>query len=197
MKRFRFHIGTLVIFVLILGVGLAALRESNETWDRSVFSITLGMLLISILLTVHRTEKRRAFWLGFALFGSVYLGLSLIPSIESRLITSRGLAYLGSKVPRSSPAGAGFVYFDYDNDGSMDLYVVNNSQRSALYRNKGNAGWVLDVVAAGLAGSSGTTENFVRIGHSLLVLIGAFLGGRFSRYFFAKNRELSLGSVNS
>ena len=32
MRRFRFHIRTLVIVVLFLGVGFAALRES---WDRS------------------------------------------------------------------------------------------------------------------------------------------------------------------
>ena len=103
MRRFRFHLGTLVILVLVLGVGFAALRESNEIWDSSIFSITLGVLLISILLAIHRTEKRRAFWLGFALFGAAYLGLSLVPSIESRLITTKVLAYLDSKVPRSIP----------------------------------------------------------------------------------------------
>ena len=40
MRRFRFHIGTLVILVLLLGVGFAALRESNETWDSSIFSLS-------------------------------------------------------------------------------------------------------------------------------------------------------------
>src|SRR5262245_27352384 len=112
MRRFRFHIGTLVILVLVLGVGFAALRESNDIWDSGVFTLTLGILLISILLAVHRTGKRRAFWVGFALFGWAYLGLSLVPPIESRLITSRILAYLASKVPRSVPAG--IAYFDYD-----------------------------------------------------------------------------------
>src|ERR1700722_7279503 len=94
MKRFRFHLGTLVILVLLLGVGFAALRESNDTWDRTIFSITLGMLLISILLAVPQIEKRRAFWIGFALFGWIYLGLSVVQSIESRLITTKALAFL-------------------------------------------------------------------------------------------------------
>ena len=88
MRRFRFHLGTLVILVLLLGIGFAALRESNDTWDSSIFSITLGVLLISILLAIHRTEKSRAFWLGFALFGWIYYVASLVPSIESRLITT-------------------------------------------------------------------------------------------------------------
>ena len=116
MRRFRFHIGTLVILVLLLGVGFAARRESNETWDSNIFSLTLGMPTISIFVAIHRTEKRRAFWLGFARFGSAYLGLSQFLSIESRLLTTKVLFYVDSKVPRSIPAGIAFY-------GSMDLYV--------------------------------------------------------------------------
>jgi hypothetical protein len=206
MRRFRFHIGTLVILVLLLGVSFAALRESNEIWDSSIFSSTLCMLLISILLAVHRTEKRRAFWLGFALFGSAYLGVSLLPTIESRLITTKALGFLDSKVSRSSPDG--LTYFDYDNDGLMDLVVANNSQPTVLSLNKGNGTWQ-DVVEAGpsnppdnqarspwqrllgtsLKGSSGTTEHFVRIGHSLLAIIVASIGGYIYRRLYASNRQ--------
>ena len=177
MRRFRFHIGTLLILVLILGGGFAALRESDETWDSSIFSLTLGMLLISILLAIHRTENRRAFWLGFALFGSAYLGFFLVPSIESRLMTTKALDFLDSKLPRSIPAG--FAYFDYDNDGSMDLYVVNNSQPNALYLNKGNGvfndvtavaesnPWFSNILAGPpLTRSIGNKDDFVRIGNN-------------------------------
>jgi len=134
---------------------------------RSILSLILGVLLISILLAIHRTEERRAFWLGFALFGSSYLGFSLVSSIESRLITTRAWAFCDSKVQKSIPAG--FAYADVDNDGRTDLYVVNNSQRNALYLNKGNGTFQDVTLATGLyqagpslTGSSGTTENFVR-----------------------------------
>jgi hypothetical protein len=199
MRRIRFRVGTLVILVLLLGVGFAALRESNDTWGGTIFSMTFGVLLISILLAIHRTEKRRAFWLGFALCGSAYLGLSLVPPIESRLISSKALAYLGSRMPRSIPAG--LTYFDYDNDGNMDVYVAHNSQPNTLYRNKGNgtfedltsaaglnpagnrAGWLWNsLVGTSLKGSIGSSENFVRIGHSLLAIVAALLGGKLSVY---------------
>ena len=102
MKRIRFNIASLLGFILVLGVGFAALREASDLWESGVFTLTLAALLISILLAIHRTEKRRAFWLGFAVFGSAYLGLSLVPSIEPRLITTKVLAYLDSKVPGRS-----------------------------------------------------------------------------------------------
>jgi FG-GAP-like repeat len=202
MRRFRFHLGTLVMLVLFVGVGLAALRESNENWDSGIFSLTLAVLLISILLAIHRTEKRRAFWMGFALFGWTYLGLSLVPSIESRLITTKAFALLDSKVQRSITGG--LAYFDYDNDGAMDLYVVNNTQSNALLLNKGNGDWIEDVTAATgsnptrftniLAGRTltgfGTTEKFIRIGHSLAAMILALLGGHISRRLFNDYREV-------
>ncbi len=70
-------------------------------------------------------------------------------------------------MPRSIPAG--FAYADLDNDGKMDLYVLNN------------------LAGLWLRGSVGTTENFMRIGHSLVALIVALLGGQLSQYFRSKN----------
>ena len=108
MRCIRFNIASLLIVVLFVAVGFAALRESNDLWDSGLFTLTLTVLLVSMLLAIHRTEARRAFWIGFALFGWIYLGLSLVPSIESRLLTTKAIAYLDSKVPgrsqRSSPS---------------------------------------------------------------------------------------------
>jgi hypothetical protein len=161
MRRFRFHLGTLVILVLFFGVGLAALRESNDTWDSGMFTLILGVLLTSILLAIHRPEKRRVFWLGFALFGLTYLGLSLLPSIESRLITTTALAYLDSKVP-GRPVETNVTY------------VMRGLIPYQLKLWHATTGKLLD-------GWRGTTENFVRIGHSLFALLAGWLGGQLSR----------------
>ena len=105
MRRFRFTIASLLVVVLFVAVGFADLRESSDLWESGVFTLTLAALLISILLAVHRTESRRAFWIGFTLFGWIYLGLSLVPSIESRLITTKAFAYLDSKLACRSVRG--------------------------------------------------------------------------------------------
>ena len=98
MKCIRFTIASLLIVVLFVAVGFTALRESNDLWDSGILTVTLAALPVSILLAVHRTESRQAFWLGFSLFGWIYLVLSLVPSIESRLLTTKGLAYPDSNV---------------------------------------------------------------------------------------------------
>jgi hypothetical protein len=199
MKRFRVHLGTLVILVLLLGIGFAALRESNETWDSITFSITLCVLLISILLAVYRTEKRRAFWLGFALFGWIYLGLSLLPSIESRLITTKALHFLDSKVPRSIQGSDPFDAIE----------MADNSKPFSIPVNKGNGDlWEGTVVTGSstpwltyslarptMTGSSSTTENFVRIGQSLLTLLAGWFGGQLSRRLCRDSRHPEVSSV--
>jgi hypothetical protein len=181
MKRFRFNIGTLVILVLFFGVGLAALRESNEIWDSSIFMLTLGVLLTSILFAIHRAEKRRAFGLGFALFGSAYLALSLLPSIESRLITTKALAYLDSKVPGRPVAF--YVVRGYSGTGLNQVSNGTPALNGIKTASAGQGPARLWDAATGkmLGGWSGTTENFVRIGHSLFALLAGWLGGQLSR----------------
>jgi hypothetical protein len=182
MKRMRFNIASLLVVILVLGIGLAALRESSDVWESSLFtltlaaqlssillSITVGVLLISILLAVHSFGSRRAFWLGFTPFGWIYLVLSQAPSIEHRLITTKALAYLDSKMP-----------------GRSMVYAISSSGRLTL-----NGRLITSITSNGgsTRTTSGRTENFVGIGHSFLALMAAFLGGLLSRHLHARNLE--------
>jgi hypothetical protein len=191
MRRFRFHLGTLVIVVLILGFSFAALRESNESWDCGLFTLTLTFLLISILLAIHHSDARRAFWIGFALFGGSYLGFSLVPSIESRLATTKAMAYLDSKVP-----GRTQTFFTVRLTGSGPG-APGNQVQAVAFSPQGNQ---LATPSPGtiklwnattgrlVGGWAGTTENFVRIGHSLLALLAGWLGGLLSRRLWRASR---------
>jgi WD40 repeat protein len=184
MRRIRFNIASLLVVVLFLGVCFAALRESNELWDSGLFTLTLGVLLTSILLAIHRTESRQVFWMGFALFGWTYMALSLVPSIESRLITTKALTYLDSKVPgrtqtfftvRLTGTGPG-------TPGSQVSSVAFSPDGRQLATSSLGTVRLWDAKTGTLLGGwAGTTENFVRIGHSLLALIAAWVGGLLSR----------------
>ena len=168
MRYIRFNIASLRVTILIVGFGFAALRESSDVWNRGLFAMTLAALLISILLAIHRAEKRRAFWLGFALFGWGYLGLSVVPSIESRLITTNALAYLDSKVPGR---------FNVTNAFEWSLGVITGKLIGTLTGDQ-------------VKGWSGTTENFIGIGHSLFALLAGWLGGQLLRSLCRASRQV-------
>ena len=209
MRRIRFSIASLLGLVLFVAVAVAALREADDLWDTGLFTLAVSLLLASVLLAVHRTDQERAFWLGFALVGWSYLIASLIPQVGSRLLTTKALLYLDSKVSRTTPMGLAVA--DFDSDGQVDLFVANASAPNALYRNQGD-GTFRDVTSGQaatvstssggvivwkpslpwrlLVGSGGTSENFVRIGHSILALIIALGGGRLSRWLLERERRL-------
>ena len=194
MRRFRFTIGSLIGFVVICGVAFAALKESSDWWERGTFTLTLLVLLTSVLLASHCTGERRGFWLGFALFGCVYLGLSLIPPVESRLVTSPGFAYLYSKLPGQAPQSFVVTLTGGPNvlqPIQSDTLTLSNSniQVTAVAP---TALTPLTVFKSNLViGSGGSSENFVKIGHSLTALLLAWFGGILSRRLSRRSRPLA------
>jgi hypothetical protein len=172
--------------VIFVGIAFAALREASPVWDGALLSMATGALLVSILLAIHCSRVKRAFWLGFALFGTAYLGLTIIPSIDSRLITTQALAFLDSRVPGRPEVVVGQTWGTSSNTspivfqsiGSGGGFVATGSQGTSL---------VPPGPVAGSAGPwRGTTENFIRIGQSLLVLVVAWIGGLFSRLLYVR-----------
>jgi hypothetical protein len=134
-----------------------------------------------VLLAVHRTGRRRAFWVGFGLFGWAYLLAGLIPPVGSRLLTIKALAYLDSKVPRATPVGLAVA--DFDSDGDMDLLIANGSAPNVATAGTSSGDAIIlnfGTTLKLLSGPGGTTENFLRVGHSILTLVVATLGGLLS-----------------
>jgi hypothetical protein len=169
MRLPRFSIASILVLVLFVAIGFAALREATDAWDSGMLAATLLALLVAVLLAVHRRDERRAFWMGFALSGWLYLVVSLVPSIESRLPTTRGLVYLGSRV--QSP--------------QANVAVGSAWSRPRMVRAIGFApdGTMLAPGGPGsvrIWNTTGASETFVRIGHSLVALLLAFAGGHLS-----------------
>jgi hypothetical protein len=186
MRRVRFSIASLILVIVFVAVGIAALRAATEIWDAGLFGTTLGILLISVLLAVHRAGRRRAYWLGFALFGGTYLVATLVPPVESRLPTTAGLHYLNAQLPNRDTAQLVLTNNASMSDAS-DVIVMTQKHQSAAqdYRltfrqTQGVRLW--DAVTGRLLSSSGrNSESFRHIGQSLLALVVAFVGGQISR----------------
>jgi WD40 repeat protein len=194
MRRARFTIGSLLGLILFSAVSIAALRESTDLWESSLFSVSSMILLGSILLAVHRIGHRRAFWLGFALFGWVYLVASLVPPVESRLLTTKGLQYLDSQVrDRIDNVAWKYIKRARLSGNANAIQAVAFSPDGRRLTAQSSAKGIMRVwdAATGrlLAGPSGTSENFLKVGHSILALVLAFLGGHLSRFLDQKRRD--------
>ena len=184
MKRFRFSIASLIRFTLICGVAFAALKESNDWWEKGTFTLVVLALLSAVLLAIHRDGARRAFWIGFALFGLVYLSLSLIPPVESRLISSQALGYVYSKLPGQNAPN---IVLTITTPGataanSQNATIAFNSTGTQLATmNNGSVRVWNAATGKPLSWWGGSPENFVKIGHTFIALLLAWLGGILSR----------------
>jgi hypothetical protein len=79
MGKRRSTIGGLMAVVLVLAIGLAALRNPSVLWVGTIFLATRVILALGAIGVVLRKHAERAWWLGFSVFGWGYLVL-LTPS---------------------------------------------------------------------------------------------------------------------
>jgi len=77
--RVRITVRIMTASVALAAVALATLLYSSDFWASLWFTVAVGMLLIAVAGVMHRREDSRAFWLGFSLFGWVYLLYGFCP----------------------------------------------------------------------------------------------------------------------
>src|SRR4051794_30069555 len=103
MKRLRISIRALMVLVLFLAVGAAALRSASSVWASFLFTLTIGVLATAILGALFAGRPRRPFWAGVALFGWGSMILAFAPwfhqEVKPHLLTSRLAALAGPALP--------------------------------------------------------------------------------------------------
>jgi hypothetical protein len=96
MRRARFSIAALMGAVLFAALALAVFRYGSQVSAGVLFLLTCGVLCLGVVGIVCSEGSERAWWLGFTLFGWVYLALALWFSDHlNELPTTTLLAALG------------------------------------------------------------------------------------------------------
>lgn len=75
----RLSISGMMFFVMICGVGFAALRIANAFWASVTFTLALIAVSTAIVGAIARRGQARLPWVGFAVFGGAYLLVDLLP----------------------------------------------------------------------------------------------------------------------
>ena len=178
MGRPRFSLGTLLLLVLSTGVAFAALKSPSNLWASALFTLAVAVLLVATLGAVHRHDRSRAYLLGFALFGWVYLILSLVPETTPRLSTTGLLDALFARVHGHA---TGVTWLAYSPQGNR--VVMQGAGLSTVRVWAASTGQPLSIVST-------DPESFRRVGHSLLALLIACVGGRVSLHLHtARDRQ--------
>jgi hypothetical protein len=109
MRTIRFPIAGLMLAVLVVALGLAALRNASEVWAGVMFLFTCAVLCLAIVGAICRDGPRRAWWLGFSLFGWGYLLLSLWSTVSLPTMALLDVIawWLGIKVRFTGGMGGG------------------------------------------------------------------------------------------
>ena len=69
MKRLRLSILSLALVVVTFALAFTALRTASALWTSTLYTFTMGMLLMAVIAARFRRGNEKAFWFGFAVFG--------------------------------------------------------------------------------------------------------------------------------
>ncbi|WP_165227271.1 hypothetical protein [Aquisphaera insulae] len=76
MGRTQISIAGLMWTIVLMAIGLAALKSGSETWSATIFLLTCGTLALGVVGIVCDAPVARRWWVGFTAFGAGYLLLA-------------------------------------------------------------------------------------------------------------------------
>jgi hypothetical protein len=200
MRSIRFSLAGLMGGVLAAAIGFAALRNPSQNWAGVVLLVTLGALGIAMVGAFCRSAARRGGFLGFAVFGWIYIIAAFHPlGIWPKLPTQSLLELLA---PRIAGIDGPFPAFGrMDGMGGMGGGMGGAGMRSISASGSNAeeaggfgapAGGMVPATPGGPAASA-----FCQIGHCLFALLaatlGAFLGNRLFVAAVDKQEEVTSG----
>jgi hypothetical protein len=197
--RPRFSIALLLAVIALCGVGFAALRSPSHMWASALFAISLGSLPIALLNAMYSRERQRAFWTGFLVCGAAYFVSTQGPWFRDefgpRLVTTAVLDLVYARVaPAPSPpaSAASTLLAQVAAGNQVTAYAAYRQAEVLALSLSGSppkaawAAWTEPDRASGAGLQVGglalaSPETFRRIGHCLLMLVFAALGGLYAR----------------
>lgn len=130
MRSLRYSIAGLMGIVLVAAVGLSALKSASPAWSGAIYLLNRTVLGLAVLNAFYSRGARRAWWLGFCLFGWGYVALvDTRPEIKAPYYMPTSLVllkiepYLGHATPFGTSSDAVTARYAYMKIGH-DLWAL-------------------------------------------------------------------------
>ena len=184
MKLLQFSLPTLLLLVAATAFAFAALRSMSDVWASAVFTLSLAVQCVAILMAIFHAGGRRAFWTAFAVVGWAYSLVAFSPFFKSEspeLLTSKLLKYIYYKLPpgiQLPPA--------LSNQLAGEPHGI---ETRTMYPGLGGVSAEFSVRIS----RPFPEEQFRRVGHSLFSVIFAVLGGIGGRRIYQRQQAPAAG----
>ena len=196
----RFSIQSLMAFIVVSAIGLAALRNANDLWSGMMLLIALAAVGVAVMGTVILRGEERCWWAGFAFFGGGYFVLAFVPGLSDAFRPHLGTTHLLSKAhAQLSQVGP------EEEDDLANLIAERMELRTQMIKVQrmargGNDPAVaavrralakIDAKIASIKSGSpwGDPSNFQRVGHALFALLAGLVGGAVAVWFYARRER--------
>jgi hypothetical protein len=175
----RFSIRTLMAFIVLAAVGLAALKNAGEVWDGTILMAAMAAVGVAILAAIFSRGREQAWWIGFALFAGGYLHLAAGPwtvdAFRQRLVTTSLIGHLRNLMFESHEP----YLLQERAEIRSQLEKLQPATRtydpvSASLRNSLRE---IDAQLSRIRNTARHFDHFQGIGHSLLAFLAGLVGG--------------------
>jgi hypothetical protein len=196
----RLSIRTLMAFVLVSAVGLAALRNASDLRAGMMMLVALAAVGVAVLGAIFLRSPQRVWWTGFAIFSGGYLVFALVPWLSLQLGTTHVLDYVHAQVVSSSILTFEVSRFDQSSVVYRIVSPDGGVHVSMVADNVANSTTGSDFLASiapvnrwrsALPGAA-NHDAFDRVGHSRFALLAGLVGGTIAVWFYARRVRSSV-----
>lgn len=186
MRGPQFSLLTLAGIVACFAIGSCALVYASTAWSSTLTTAAVLFLIVATLAAVYRQGRTRAFWLGCAVGGWLYLLLTGWLFTGYRNVDTMGQANLDSELATSHLAR--WVY-------QRVLPSVRKPPQPQPFMGPGGQGFGGSGVGGNGFGAGGfpvvpmsdypDEVTFIRVNHAIWLWIFALAGGAAGRWLYA------------
>ena len=149
MRSFRFSIAGLMGLVLLAAIGSAGVANPSGPWSGVLYLLTRAVLCLAVVGAICRTGSERVWWLGFASFGWIYVGLPFGSFYHSQRLPTHALSeMLGSWIALPPAQNPGV-----SDEETRELFKVTHSVWAMLAASLGG------LLASAIFGNPVTTQQ--------------------------------------